>query len=176
LPLEAWNQSCNRGDLIIVQGGLNFTELNAAPKDAQPSGEVIVFYDPKESRPSISLPVAGEVHLIVHRAVSKVENNGTWYFQTKGDNNTPNDFWYGSETLNGMISEKLVVGKVVGKVPWIGHIPLFMHENPTLATLIIVFLFAIFILVDFVFPQKKSAKTEKSSGNSTDAHQLKNTK
>lgn len=148
-----------RGDLIIVQGGLNFTELNAAPEDAQPPGEVIVFYRPGTSRPTIYWPVAGEAHLIVHRAVNKTENNGTWYFQTKGDNNTGNDSWYGSETWQGRISEKLLVGKVVGKVPWLGHIPLFMHENTFLAALIIGFLFVVLIIVDFIFPKKGDEKS-----------------
>ena len=150
-----------RGDLIVVQGGLNFTELNAASKDVQSPGEIIVFYDPHYGRTPIYLPVAGQnTRLIVHRAVSKLENNGTWYFQTQGDNNFSPDRWSGTETWEGRISEKLLVGRVVGKVPWLGQIPLFMHENQILATLIIVFLFAILIIVDFIFPKKGDRKTE----------------
>lgn len=148
-----------RGDLIIVQGGLNFAELNAAPEGAQLSGEVIVFYDPRFGIEPFHLPVAGETHLIVHRAISKVENDGTWYFQTKGDNNFSNDSWFGEETFEGKISEKLLVGKVVGKVPWFGHIPLFMHENSILATLLIAFLFVFLIVMDFILPQKRDEKT-----------------
>lgn len=149
-----------RGDLIIVQGGLNFTELNAAPEDAQPPGEVIVFYDPRYDRAPVYLPVAGETNLIVHRAVGKVENNGTWYFQTKGDNNFGTDHWSGPETWQGKISEKLLVGKVVGKAPWLGHIPLFMHENSILAALIIVSLLVVLIIMDFIFPQKGDDQTK----------------
>ena len=148
-----------RGDLIIVQGGLNFTELNAAPKNAQRPGEIIVFYDPRYDRAPIYLPVAGEARLIVHRAISKVENNGTWYFQTKGDHNIGADHWSGPETWKGKISEKLLVGKVVGKVPWLGHVPLFMHENSILAALIIGFLVGVLIIVDFIFSQKGDEKT-----------------
>jgi len=148
-----------RGDLIVVQGGLNFTELNAASKDAQSPGEVIVFFDPRYGRAPVYLPVAGpECRLIVHRAVSKVENNGTWYFQTQGDSNFGPDSWSGTETREGRISEKLLVGRVVGKVPWLGQIPLFMHENQILATVLIVFLFAILIIVDFIFPKKGDRK------------------
>jgi len=148
-----------RGDLISVQGGLNFTELNAAPKDARPQGEIVVFYDPRYGPAPIYLPVAGtDTRLIVHRAISKVKNNGIWYFQTKGDHNPSPDSWSGSETWEGRISEKLVVGKVVGKVPWLGHIPLFMHENRVPATIVIIILFVVLIVVDFVFPKKRKEK------------------
>ncbi len=144
----------------MVQGGLKFAELNAAPVDAQSPGEVIIFYNPRYDRTPILFPVAGtEVHLIVHRAVSKVENNGTWYFQTKGDNNLSTDNWAGPETWDGRISEKLVVGRVVGKVPWLGNVPLFMHENPFLAASIIVLLFVFLIIIDFIYPQKRKEKT-----------------
>lgn len=149
-----------RGDLIIVQGGLNFTELNAATKDVQPAGEIIVFYDPRYGGPPIYLPVAGtNTRLIVHRAISKVENNGTWYFQTQGDRNPSPDHWSGPETLGDKVSEKLLVGKVVGKVPWLGHVPLFMHENHILAISVIVLLFVVLIIVDFIFPKKGDEKT-----------------
>lgn len=148
-----------RGDLIMVQGGLNFTELNAAPEEAQPPGEIVVFYDPRYGPAPVYLPVAGtDTRLIVHRAISKVKNNGTWYFQTKGDRNVSPDSWSGSETWEGRISENLMVGKVVGKVPWLGHIPLFMHENRLSATIVIILLFVVLIIVDFVFPKKRKEK------------------
>ena len=150
-----------RGNLIVVQGGLNFTGLHAAPKDGQPPGEIIVFYDPRYGRVPIYLPVAGpDTRLIVHRAISKIENDGTWYFQTQGDNNNNADTWYGEETLNGRISEKLIVGKVVGNAPWLGHIPLFMHEHYLLVTSIIVILFVVLIIADFILPKKKSERDE----------------
>jgi len=144
-----------KGDLIIVQGGLNFNELNAAPKDAEPPGEVIVYYDPRFARNPIFLPVAGpETHLIVHRAVEKYQlENGTWVFETKGDANPSKDGW-------GPIGQDFVVGRVVGKVPWLGNIPLFMHENPILAALFIGFLFVVLIIVDFIFPEKEKRKLE----------------
>jgi signal peptidase len=150
-----------RGDLIVVQGGLNFAELHAATKDAQPPGEIIVFYDPRYGRVPIYLPVAGQdTRLIVHRAISKIENDGTWYFQTQGDNNHNADSWSGPETLNGRISEKLVVGRVIGNAPWLGHIPLFMNEHYLLVTSVIVVLFVVLIVADFIFPKKESEKEE----------------
>ncbi len=147
-----------RGDLILVQGGLNFTELNAAPKDAQNPGEVIVYYDPRYGQDLY--------HLIVHRAAEKFQHeNGTWYFYTKGDAS------YGSSYDPwSPIRQDYIVGKIIGKVQWLGHIPLYMHENRILAALVIVLLFAFLIVADFIFPQKKKEKTmgqEEKQSNAT---------
>ena len=133
------------GDLILVQGFSNACEVNAA---SYPEGDIIVFHKP-----------GLENELIVHRAVSKVENDDTCYFETKGDANSIADKWSGPETWDNKISERLLVGKVVGKVPWLGHIPLFMHENPILVALIIGFLFVVLIIVDFIFPEKGDEKS-----------------
>jgi len=127
----------NVGDLIVVQGISDASEINAAP---YPEGDIIVFHKP-----------GFENELIVHRAISKYQgNDGTWYFQTKGDNNSGADPW--------RVSEKLLVGKVVGKVPWLGHIPLFMRTPPGI--LIVILLFVILIIADFIFPQKEKGQTE----------------
>ena len=95
----------NVGDLIMVQGVMNASELRAAPK---PEGDVIVFRSPR---------VEGE--LIVHRAVYKEfdEGEGLWYVRTQGDANSGPDTW-------GLVSERDLVGKVIGKAPLIGYIPL----------------------------------------------------
>lgn len=135
-----------RGDLIVVQGGLNYAELNAAPKDAQSPGEVIVYYDPRYGRDSN--------RLIVHRAIEKYQNeDGTWYFTTAGDKYGTRDSW-------SPFSQEQIVGKVIGKVPWVGHVPLFMHENPVLATLIIGLLFMVMIVMDFILPLKREKENQ----------------
>jgi signal peptidase len=134
----------NIGDLIVVQGILDASKVKAAPA---PEGDIIVFRKP-----------GAESELIVHRAISKVENNGVWYFQTKGDHNPTSDRWIGQNTWNYMISEKLLVGKVVSIVPWLGHIPLFMR-TPT-GIVIIISLIALLIIIDFIFPSRKNEKAE----------------
>jgi signal peptidase len=113
----------NIGDLIVVQGILNSSELNVAQK---PDGEIIVFRSPR---------VEGE--LIVHRAVYKEFHESLWYFRTQGDANSGPDSWWGSETWNGMISQNRLIGKVVGKAPWIGYIPLKIRTTEGIAFIII---------------------------------------
>jgi len=124
-------------DIIVVQG-TNPSEIKAAP---ELQGDIIVFYQPYN----------WDIR-IVHRAIKMVANNdGLWYFQTQGDNRLTNpgpDSWTGPGTWNGMISEKLLVGKVVGVIPLIGNVPLFIRtpQGPVL----IILLFILMLFLEFV--------------------------
>jgi signal peptidase I len=75
------------------------------------NGDIIVF-----DRPHGTIAISPTV--VVHRAINKTVRNELVYFQTKGDRNSAPDYWNdarGEEyTLNGMISQKLLIGKVVG--------------------------------------------------------------
>lgn len=127
----------NVGDLIIVQGISNYSEVVAAQK---PIGDIIVF----------TRPVPPE-DLIVHRAVAKSFKDGLWYFTTQGDHNGTPDPW-------GPVPETLVVGKVVGVVPWIGNLPLFIRTPSGL--LLIILLFLVIVFIEYVPVLSKKAKTE----------------
>ena len=134
----------NVGDLIIVQGFSNFDGINAVPA---PDGAIVVFHKPSDPD-----------ELIVHRAISKVDNNGTWYFQTKGDNNNTPDFWNGDGTSSGWVSQRLLVGGVVGVAPWIGNVPLFIRTPSGL--LLIILLFLVILFIEYVPVLSKKAKTK----------------
>ena len=128
------------GDLIVVQGGLNGSEIQAAPRDADPPGDIIVFPGGRLGRP-------GE--LIVHRAVSSELVNGLWYFKTKGDANQATD--------PGEVVENAIVGKVAYRVPFLGWPNLFLQTNQ--GKLLIVIILAILVVVEFVpFPKKEEAE------------------
>jgi len=111
-------------DIIIVQG-VNALEIKAAPALG---GDIIVFHQP-----------ANWDIRIVHRAIDKKFENGMWYFQTKGDNNVGPDPWF---------SEKLLVGKVIGVIPLIGNVPLFIRTPQ--GTVLIIFLFILMLLLEYV--------------------------
>jgi len=120
-------------DIIVIQG-TNPLEIKAGP---ELEGDIIVFHSPYDPDT-----------FIVHRAVSKVYNDGLWYFQTRGDNRATNsgaDTWYGPGTWNGMISEKLVVGKVIGVIPWIGNVSLFIRTPQGMIIIILLFLIVLFM-------------------------------
>jgi len=135
------------GDLIIVQG-INPQDLNAD----YPDSDIIVFHKPRDPE-----------ELIVHRIVTTEERDGTLYFYTKGDGNgfnkwpaTPErneyDPWNGG---NG-VPEDLVVGKVVMRIPWVGHIVLFMRNSIGLP--VVIALIILIVVVEFVFPLLRGKK------------------
>jgi len=120
----------NVGDLILVQGAPDASSLNAAP---EPDGDVIVFRSPR---------MDGE--LIVHRAVYKEFHEGFWYFRTQGDANFGEDRWFGDDVWEGMVSERRLIGKVVGKAPWIGFIPLYIRTREGIILIVILILLVVF--------------------------------
>jgi signal peptidase len=128
----------NIGDLIVVQGVTNVSEINAAPR---PNGTIIVFH--RSDKPS---------ELIVHRAIGKVFKNGGCNFTTQGDANS------GSARWEIEFPESLIVGKVVGVVPWIGNVPLFIRT--TQGMIFIFFLFIIVLLIEYIPEILKKNKTK----------------
>jgi len=133
----------NVGDLIVVQGGLSapYDDINAGPPGPDSNGTIIVFQGEVIGRP-------GE--LIVHRAINKYPKNGVWYFTTHGDNNIP------SAVEN--FSEEHLIGKVVGYIPLIGHIPLFVREP--YGMMIIVILMLVLIFAEFLPIWKRKEKPQ----------------
>jgi signal peptidase I len=156
---DGWTHPFSRtlhiGDLIIVQG-INPADLNAN----YPNSDIIVFHKPED--PS---------ELIVHRIVAEEERNGTLYFYTKGDGNSrvkwpeippPEDYdpWNNRQG----VSEDLVVGKVVMRIPWVGHIALFMNprQNPW-GLPIVIALIILIVILEFVFPLMREKKPTEQS-------------
>ncbi len=169
---DGWSHPFDRtlhiGDIIVIQG-INPRDL----KTNYPNSDIIVFHRP--DNPS---------ELIVHRIVATTTIDNKLYFFTKGDGNSPPDTWpaipqlyerdpWYSENANvpqGAVSQDLVVGKVVMRIPWIGHIAIFMHDalgvnNSYLAIPIVVLLIILLIIVEFVAPllKRKSIVQQRNS-------------
>jgi len=125
------------GDLIVVQG-VKPEEIKTAPN---PDGDIIVFRRPQ----------AGNA-LIVHRAIAKQMVGDKIFFTTKGDANSVPD--------PALVPEDYVIGRVVLRIPWVGHIALFMHDSSGI--FIIIFLIIILLIVEFVIPvfRGKEAKAQ----------------
>jgi len=145
---DGWSHPFSRtlhvGDLIIVQG-VDPEEIKAAP---EPDGDIIVFHQ----------PLVGN-DLIVHRAIKKeIGSHSEIYFTTKGDGNTGPD----SVPVPG----DQVVGKVILRIPWIGHIALFLHNSSGI--FIIIILIVILVIVEFVIPIFSSEKAEVDSGEKSE--------
>jgi len=137
------------GDLIIIQG-VNPADLNST----YPYSDIIVFHKPTDPD-----------ELIVHRIAAKeVGEDGTIYFYTKGDGNPtnrwPNLIQQSEYDSWGKVSEDLVVGKVIMRIPWVGHAILFMHDSVGLP--IIITLMVILVFIEFILPllRKKAPVAE----------------
>ena len=167
---DFWNNPFSRtlqvGDVVMVQG--------VSPKDFNtnyPESDIIVF--PKPDNPD---------ELIVHRIVATRSIDGKMYFFTKGDGNSAPDTYdpWNSDNDNiptGAVSQDLVVGKVVMRVPWVGYFAIFSHDvlgvnNSFLAFVlpIIVILIILYIISEFVAPllnRKPPAVEQKTTAEQT---------
>jgi len=154
----------NVGDLIIVHGVSNVTEIYTHQAIVDPQtgkitggGDIIIFHTYMSGGPNL-LPGSPD-ELIVHRAINKTLIDGVWYFTTKGD---ANPFGPGRSSAESSISDpwkvpaSYVVGKVVGSVPWIGNIPLFIRTTEGLETIIV--LIIIVVLAEYVYSSAKEKR------------------
>ncbi|MGB9741341.1 MAG: signal peptidase I [Candidatus Bathyarchaeia archaeon] len=106
------------GDLIIVRK-VDPADINAKP---YPYGDIIVFHRGND--------------LIVHRAIDETVINGKIYFTTKGDGNDYPDAQ--------KVSQDDVVGRVIFRIPWLGHVALLMRSS--FATFIIIAIIILLVL------------------------------
>jgi signal peptidase len=142
------------GDIIIIQG-VDAKDINAN----YPNSDIIVYQNPTN-------PVATP---IVHRVVESYEADGKLYFQTKGDGN-PTMKWpnpvskeeYDSNCIwrtGEGVSEDQVIGKVIMRIPWFGHITLFLRSNPWSLPVIIALILGLIVL-EFILPIMKKKPQE----------------
>jgi signal peptidase I len=159
---HAFSQTLHIGDIIVIEG-INLDTINAD----YPNSDIIVYQNPTN-------PTATP---IVHRVVAKYQVDGVWYFQTKGDGNgTPypesvSSSEYDSNTLwhTGQgVPQNLVLGKVIMRIPYFGHITLFLRNNSWGLPLIIA-LIVILLLIEFIVPFiRRSKAREKMSAGGTE--------
>jgi signal peptidase len=128
-----------KGDLILIEGIDDASNIHAATKDAEIPGDIIVFSRHNE--------------LIVHRAVEKISNgDGTYSFKTWGDNNNWPDGW--------TVEEGDIVGRYLNfKVPLLGHIALAFSDF-TVKVILVIFCALILISLEFFPLWRKKAKQQ----------------
>jgi signal peptidase I len=144
-PCDGWSHPFARtlhvGDLIIVQG-VNASDIHAAP---YPDGDIIVFHDLYRDE------------LIVHRAIEMKRQNGVIYFVTKGD---------GNSVADGQIPADRVIGKVILRIPWVGHIALIMRNSSGIY--LIIALIAILVIIELIIPVFSGKKPESEQQKNPD--------
>jgi signal peptidase len=113
------------GDLLVLQG-------RAAEDIAV--GDIVVYTDDWYTDAPI-----------VHRVVEIQVVGGTYYFFTRGDANHANDI--GNRTIDE------IIGVVVYKIPYLGHVSMFLRSPPGYLFIALVFIIII-ILPEFACKSK----------------------
>ncbi len=97
----------NKGDIMVLKG--------KNPENIE-VGNIIVFWSTKRDP-------------IIHRVVKRWEENGKYYYQTKGDNYKTNPASIKSSFLDETrISQEQIVGNAVLKIPLLGYIKIWFVE------------------------------------------------
>ncbi len=111
----------HKGDLLFVMGREPETIKNGTIIDKD--GDIIVFN-------AQGLWPTAPLEPIVHRVIDKYLDGDTWYFRTKGDANSIPDA--------ASVPESRVIGVVVGGIPYIGWVKIFLTDSGLLIPLLIV--------------------------------------
>jgi signal peptidase I len=140
--------SLHTGDLIVVEG-INPKDIYAAPFNPNgKSGDIIIFNNPATNE------------LIVHRAIRMFSNDTV---KTQGDgNNAP------GPPQDGNVAYDQIIGKVVLRIPWIGHLALIMRDPSGIYLLVgLIILIVTAELVLSLVREKKPDKKETSNDPET---------
>jgi len=131
-----------KGDLILIEGIEDISDIQVGTKDSENPGDIIVFDEPGSS-----------TELIIHRAVTRIDNgDGTYSFKTWGDNNLSQDWWEVDETA--------IVGRYLDiKIPWVGEFVLFIQPFEV-KLVFFVLLAGILLLVELGPTLKKKISNE----------------
>lgn len=109
-------------------------------------GDVIVYSNPNDSTN------------VIHRIVDIIIDGDDYYFRVKGDNPISN--YRLDYDLGTLIPYDNVLGKVVSRIPILGHISLAIQQN--VAIKIIVFALAILLAISIIFwPEDEEDSDEK---------------
>lgn len=124
-----------KGDLIVIEGIQNVSDIYVATKDTDPPGDILVYQ--------------GATEMIVHRAIDKrTGTDGKIVFIIHGDAN--------GEGANEYVHESKIIGRYVGfKVPWLGHIALAFQKPETKAAFIALWIVILIVIEAAPFVMKK---------------------
>lgn len=138
------------GDLVVIEG------VDGSLIRLGSDGDVIVFYEPG---------YYGDAdRLIIHRAIDRIDVQGTICFVTKGDNEATNpapDLWTrspyripydfnGRVVLVGGVASRNVVGRLVLGIPYLGYFFMFLNPILKMAATKVLLIAAIVILVAWI--------------------------
>lgn len=142
----------NIGDLLFVKGV--DPDTIEVGDHFEHTGDIIVF--------EANWSTSGEpiVHRVVGRRLVNVSGVLKWQFQTWGDNNDHADDYYVSTRW---AFEDDVIGIIVGKIRYIGHVKIFLSKTGLAIPIVIILslVLVISIVYDLTHPEKEQDKKKK---------------
>jgi signal peptidase len=116
------------GDLILVEGIQNFSDIHAAPKEDEIPGDIVVYQRRDK--------------MIVHRVIDMEYVNGEWVFTFLGDAN--------GDTRDPTVNEDQIIGRYTGfKIPLLGHIALAFSDFTVKVAFVAVWI-ALLVVIEVV--------------------------
>ncbi|MHA1729205.1 MAG: signal peptidase I [Promethearchaeota archaeon] len=150
---ESMAPGIKTGHLLFVMGK-NPADIKNGTHEGK-DGDIIIYdsYPFWHSDPSYDP--------IVHRVIGKWynETEEKWYFKAQGDANSSPD---PPHSVDYPIPEDNILGVVIGGIPWIGYIKIWLTETGLAIPLIVILalLLVISIVYDITHPEKKDEETD----------------
>jgi len=140
----------HEGDLLFVRGTDPENIKNGTVEDMD--GDIIVF----DAR---NLWIGAPEEPIVHRVIDKYLIGDTWYFRTKGDANSLPDAT--------PVPESRVIGVVIGGIPYIGWVKIFLTRSGLLIPLLVIIsaLLIISIIRDIIKSEDNNEQKQRKINN-----------
>jgi len=143
----------HEGDVLFVMGIDAKDIKNGTAEDK--AGDVIVFN-------AQGLWFTAPQEPIVHRVIGKYLDGDTWKFITKGDANSLPD--------GAPIPESRIIGVVVGGIPYIGWIKLFLERSGLLIPLLVII--SALLVISIVRDIFKGEDEEEDKANAKDQRDI----
>ncbi|TFG05225.1 MAG: signal peptidase I [Promethearchaeota archaeon] len=133
-----------QGDLIFVGKPHDLGTINNGT-----NGDILIYFSPLFK------------FLIIHRVIDKYYNDTDhkWYFNTQGDYDGHPDNQDAYGLGGGYLPEDYVKGIMIGRIPWIGNIGIFLRDSGVAIFLIIIILGYLIISTIFESPKPKNSST-----------------
>ncbi|RWX73865.1 MAG: hypothetical protein Metus_0644 [Candidatus Methanosuratincola subterraneus] len=141
------------GSLIFIQA-TDPSEIVAGPP---PIGDTVIYIQQGTQVIDYFLFASYNPLPISHRAIDKVEVDGTYYFLTKGDAN-----YYPDQNPSNPLSwvpEDRIIGKVVYSIPYLGY-PFLWFKNVWLISLVV-----LTIIIIIILPSGEKENAKKTAGS-----------
>lgn len=137
----------NPGKTPSIAGKKAFVIVSGSMIPEIQIGDVVVINDTDNVKINDVIAFRRDSSVIVHRIIKEMNVKGTTMYQTKGDNNNVADA--------ELVATKDIEGVMIGKVPFIGKIIMWLYNNLQIAIIIVIAIIIIKYIILRFFADKK---------------------